>query len=213
MIKVLIADDVELFREGLKKIIEQDCEIKVIACAIDGKEAVKFCDLLRPDVMLMDIRMPQLNGFEAAKLIREKNRVVAILFLTTFYEEDHISNEDKSIADGYVFKDMDQEELTAAIKEAFYRKSAEIKASASEQDLVHEGVSEIGNTSIIDFNLSENQLMLIKLVVEGKKDKEISRFLGIREREVKSMVLKILKKFGLETRLQLANFAIKNDLV
>lgn len=215
-IRVVIADDIALFRNGLKTIIEQDDEINVIGCATNGKEAVELCEKYSPDVVLMDIKMPVMNGIEATKLIKEKNGSIKILILTTFQEDSDISNAIEYGADGYVLKDLEQSELIMVLKNiskglsVFHgnvldnvRKQYQFK---KEPDIFPEKAQN-------NFGLTERELDIVKLIIEGKKNKDIADMLFITEGSVKNMTSKILKKLNLEDRTQLAIFAVKNNLI
>jgi len=215
-IRVVIADDIALFRNGLKTIIEQDDEINVIGCATNGKEAVELCEKYSPDVVLMDIKMPVMNGIEATKLIKEKNCSIKILILTTFQEDSDISDAIEYGADGYVLKDLEQLELIMVVKNiakglsVFHgnvidnvRKQYQFK---KEPDVLPEKAQN-------NFGLTERELEIVKLIIEGKKNKDIADKLFITEGSVKNMTSKILKKLNLEDRTQLAIFAVKNNLI
>ncbi|MCX7749538.1 MAG: response regulator transcription factor [Clostridia bacterium] len=216
MIKVLIAEDIALFRDGLKTIIEQDQEIKVIGCACNGKEAVEQCIKHVPDIVLMDIKMPVLNGIEATRLIKETNSSIRVLILTTFYEDDDMSKAFEFGADGYVLKDLEQDELITTIKNivkglnVFHRRVVD---NVRKQYHSKKETGVASEKSGAEFNLTERELDIIRLIIEGKKNKEICELLFITEGSVKNITSKILRKLNLEDRTQLAIFAVKNGLI
>lgn len=217
IIKVVIADDVALFRNAMKTIIEQDKEISVLACVSNGKEVVEACEMHVPDVVLMDIKMPIMNGIEATKIIKEKDSSIKVLILTTFYEYENISDAFEFGADGYVLKDIDQTELISVIKNVakglnvFQSNIFENvrKQFNSQKSLENAEDNSQQNT----FGLTQKELQLIKLITEGKKNKEIAEQIFITEGSIKNMSSKILRKLNLADRTQLAIFAVKNNLV
>ena len=119
MIKVLIVDDQIILRESLKFIIEQDTDINVVGLAGNGAEAFSLCGKLKPDVVLMDIMMPDCDGVEGTRLIKSKYESIKVIILTTFNDEKNVSRAIKSGADGYVLKDISPEQLILAIKSVF----------------------------------------------------------------------------------------------
>lgn len=203
MIKVLIADDVEIFRDGIKKIIEQDHEIEVIACACNGEEAVVLNSIHKPDIILMDINMPVLDGIEATRIIKEKNSPVKILILTGFYERDNIANALENGADGYLLKDLEQDDLIIGIKQIVN----ELKVDTQPVSVRINKKSSMNES--VGISVGEKQLMLVKMIIEGKKDEEIANWLGETEDHIKSMVSKLMKELGLNSRMELAVYALK----
>lgn len=215
MIKVVIADDIALFRNGLKTIIEQDKEICVVGCACNGEEAVELCRKYTPDVVLMDIKMPVMDGIKATKTIKENDNSIKILILTTFYENNDISDAFEFGADGYVLKDLEQKELISVIKnvanglKVFNSNILENVRKQYNLRKVCEA-AEVNNQN--RFGLTEREHMVVKLIIEGKKNKEIADQMFITEGSVKNLSSKILKKLNLVDRTQLAVFAVKNNL-
>ena len=215
MIRVVIADDIALFRNGIKTLIEQDEEISVIGCACNGKEVVEICEKYAPDVVLMDIKMPEMTGIEATRLIKKKNNMIKILILTTFYENEDISNAFKFGADGYVLKDLEQSELIMVVKNItnglnVFQSNVfdNVRKQYHSQKVSEYFVQEPQNK----FGLKERELEIIQLIIEGKKNRDIAQKTFITEGSVKNIISRILKKLDLEDRTQLAIFAVKNHL-
>lgn len=215
MLRVVIADDQAIIRDGIKLIIEQDMEIKVVGSAVNGIEAFELCGRLLPDLVLMDIVMPLHDGIEGTKLIKEKYKQVKVVILTTYAEEEKISDALQNGADGYVFKDMESDELILSIK-----------SIAKGLKVIHENayctvLKQMSNShnirdnqeNILDHNLTERELEIIKLIVYGKSYKEISSSLFLSEGSVRNAVSTILTKLNLKDRVQLAVFAVKNNIV
>jgi DNA-binding NarL/FixJ family response regulator len=208
MINVLLADDVKIIRSGLKAVLDQDDSINVAGEAENGKEAYEMAMQLKPDVVLMDMRMPDFDGGYGTKKIKEKLRGVKVLVLTTFDDKETVEKAVASGADGYILKEMDNEQIINSIKavagginvfcDNIFRS---IKNSAS-------AVIEPG-----DYDLTEREVDLISLICEGCDNKEIAAKLYIAEGTVRNGISRILEKLGLKDRTQLAVFAIKNNIV
>lgn len=215
MLRVIIADDQAIIRDGIKLIIEQDSEIKVVGSAVNGREAFELCSSLLPDLVLMDMVMPFHDGIEGTKLIKEKYKQVKVVILTTYVEEEKISDALQNGADGYVFKDMESDELILSIK-----------SIAKGLKVMHENaycavLKQMSNSyninnnqeNIMNYNLTERELEIIKLIVYGKSYKEVSSSLFLSEGSVRNAVSAILTKLNLKDRIQLAVFAVKNNIV
>ncbi len=215
-IKVLIADDIMILRQGLKAVLEQNKHIQVVALAENGREAFEKCAVFQPDVVLMDMRMPDYDGTFGIRCIKEKYPNIKVLVLTTFDDEETIENAVNSGADGYILKEMEDEKIIASIKS------------------VHDGISVFGNgvynimrrqiqernSNIhqqkelqnlkIQFTLREQDIL--KLVAGGYDNKEISAALCLAEGTVRNQISKLLEKLNLKDRTQLAVYAVKNGL-
>ena len=210
MIRVIIADDQKIIREGLKFIIEQDEEIKVIGLASNGNEALQLCEKNNADLILLDIVMPELDGIAAAKILKEKYQNIKIIILTTFNEEELVTEALKNGADGYILKDIDSKELIYVIKNTL--KGLKI----FHNDVFEKIVKKIDiqkKTDKLKLNLSEKELEIVKLIVYGKSNKEIASDLNLNEGTIKNIVSSILSKLNLDSRTQLAVFAVNNNLV
>lgn len=207
MIKVLLVDDQTILRESLKFIIEQESEIEVIGCAGNGQEAFDACAVQKPDVVLMDIQMPECNGIEGTKLIKEKYKdSIKVVILTTFDDDENISLALNFGADGYILKSVLPAELILAIRSA---------ASGFEifhKNAVHNVIAKNNSYSALKIDLTERERDVIKLIVYGMNNKEISAKLFLTEGTVKNVITGILEKLQLRDRTQLAVFAIKNNL-
>ena len=205
-----IADDNKIIREGLKFIIEQDEEIKVIGLASNGNEALQLCEKNNADLILLDIVMPELDGIAAAKILKEKYQNIKIIILTTFNEEELVTEALKNGADGYILKDIDSKELIYVIKNTL--KGLKI----FHNDVFEKIVKKIDiqkKTDKLKLNLSEKELEIVKLIVYGKSNKEIASDLNLNEGTIKNIVSSILSKLNLDSRTQLAVFAVNNNLV
>ncbi len=210
MIKVVLADDQKIVREGIKMILSLYDEIEVIAEAENGKELIDLLQDIQPDVILMDIRMPIIGGVEATKIIKQVNKNIKIIILTTFNEDEYIFKAIRNGADGYLLKDVGSEYIVRAIKSAY-------NGGMLLDPEVTTKVIKAFN-SIVDSNeyyiqdnklelLTSRELDVVKLISQGKNNKEISKALFITEGTVKNYVTRILSKLELKSRTELAIYA------
>ncbi|NLV76448.1 MAG: response regulator transcription factor [Tissierellia bacterium] len=204
MIKVLIVDDQALIREGLNMMLSLYEELKVVGEATNGKEAVDLVEEKEIDVVLMDIRMPIMDGVEATRVIKERHPYIKILILTTFNEDEYIFQGLNNGADGYVLKDVSSKELVNSIKSIykgnmlFHGEVAKTIAGAVKGNVNIQREEDIFN------ELTPREMEIARLIGEGKNNKEISKILYITEGTVKNHVTKILDKMDLRDRTQLA---------
>lgn len=215
MIRVLIADDQTMIRNGIKFIIEQDKEIEVVGCASNGREACELCEKLRPDVVLMDIVMPVCDGIEGTRLIKEKCGGTKVLILTTFNEDENVSRALKNGADGFMLKDIETEELLLTLKSI--AKGLRVIHEDAFDAVVKQldsGKKHPEHRSVIpEGHLSEREKTIIQLIVFGKNNREIAGELFLSEGSVRNMISAVLSKLNLKDRTQLAVFAVKNNIV
>ncbi|MCX7922725.1 MAG: response regulator transcription factor [Clostridia bacterium] len=222
MIKVVIADDQKILRETLKYIIEQDGTIEVTGCAANGFEAFDLCEKTSPDVVLMDIKMPECDGIEGTRIIKDKYNFIKILVLTSFDDNENVYKALKTGADGYISKEVDPEDIILALKSIYKG------VSVVQQNILNNIVSDIdhckqtSNESIVKIslnkntakeNLSANEKQIIKMLTEGKNYKEISESLFFSEGSVKNIIKNLLKELNLKSRTQLVAYAIENNLL
>lgn len=214
MIKILIVDDMKIVRECLKMVIESNSGFQVVDCASNGLEAVEMCERHKPDIILMDIIMPKLNGIEAILKIREKNKEVKILVLSTVGDEDNVLKAIKNGADGYVLKDIGVEELILAIQcinkgLSFVHKNA---YSIKRENIFDENNKLSSKKQEVDrvYNdLTKREKSVLELVAEGMSNEEIAATLGISDGRVRNVVSNLISKFMLSSRTQLAVTAVK----
>ncbi len=214
MIKVIIADDSVIVRSGLKDIIEQDNDIEVIGLASNGNEALELCEKSKPDLILMDIKMPECDGVEGTKLIKDKYSSVKVIIVTTFDDDSYVNDAFKNGADGYVLKDISDEDLIRTIKNAVNGFSTVPEKIF--HNFIVKNLTKFKESSSIGCpytgNLTMREKEIIKLIVDGKDNKEIAKNLYLVEGTVRNMVHTILSKLNLKDRTQLAVYAIKNDI-
>ena len=203
-IKVIIVDDQRLMRDGLRLLLELEDGIDVIGEASDGEEGVKLYADLRPDIVLMDIRMPKMTGIEATKKILKADPKARIIILTTFDDDNLIMEGLQAGALGYMLKDLSGEELAAAIQTVMAGGS-QLDARVTRKLLGQITSSQAVNAKKIDSDLlTEREVEILALVAEGFSNPEISRKLFLAEGTVKNYVSGIIQKLDVRDRVQAA---------
>lgn len=216
MINVMIVDDQSIIREGLSMMLSLCPDISVVLEAANGKEAIGKLNELNVDVVLMDIRMPIMNGVEATKIIKEKYPDIKVIILTTFNEDEYIFQGLKNGADGYILKDVKSDEIVKGIKTVY---AGNVLLQPEVAVKVVKAFNSITSTQEnIDYDialgkkfkeLTPRELEIAKLVSKGKSNKEIGEILFITEGTVKNNLTRIMDKLNVRDRTQLA-LAIKN---
>jgi len=211
-IKVMIADDYPMIRKGLKKLLELEDDIEVIAQASDGREAVEFAKSYDPDVILMDINMPELNGLQAIEILKNDGCRSKIIVLTIHEDKEYLFKTLKLGAQGYVLKDAEPEILAEAIRSVVAGQSY-IQANMT-KELVKEfnRVTMMERTKQDENNLTARELEVLELIAEGKINKEIAKELYISEKTVKNHVSNIFRKLKVSDRTQAAIYAFKHNI-
>ncbi len=204
-IKILIADDQKLIREGLKVLLEMDDKFIVIGEASNGQEAVDLYIKLRPDIVLMDIQMPVINGVEAIKKILELNKEAKIIILTTFDDDEYVYEGLKSGALGYILKDTSIEKLSESIK-IIHQGGALIEPSITKKILSELSKIEKGQKQKEDLieELSVREKEILSLIAKGFSNREIADKLFLSVGTVKNYVTNILQKLEVKDRTQAA---------
>ncbi|MBU5437807.1 response regulator transcription factor [Tissierella sp. MSJ-40] len=202
MIKVLIVDDQSLIREGLTMMLNLYDNVFIIGEAANGEDAIKILDTQEVDVILMDIRMPIMDGVEATRIIKEKYPKVKVLILTTFNEDEYIFEGLKNGADGYLLKDIGSEELVKGIQ-TVYEGNVLLQPEVAKKMVGAMGRKKHDNKNIFK-ELTKREYEIALLVGQGKSNKEIGQTLFITEGTVKNHLTKILDKLKLRDRTQLA---------
>lgn len=206
MIKVMIADDQDIVREGLNMILSLHEEIEVVGEASNGEELLAKIERKTPEVVLMDIRMPIMNGIEATKHIKEKYPGIKIVILTTFNEDQYIFEGLQYGADGYLLKDSGSKDLLEAIKSAV-RGDILLNPNITRKVIQALRVqkSETANEEVTRLlsTLTPRELEVTKQVLQGKTNKDISNDLFVTEGTVKNYVSKVLEKMQTNNRSEL----------
>jgi len=211
-IRLLIVDDHTLFRESLRSHMSTVGGFEVVGEAADGKEALQRTTELKPDVVLMDFAMPDLNGLQATRQIKRVNPSVKILILTMYETGQHIQEILRAGASGYILKKSPTQELVSAI-EAVFRGDAFLCPSITKQ-ILGEYLQGTGERETDDKDtLSERELEIVGLIAEGKTNKEIARLLEISVHTVQTHRLNLMKKLDIHDRAQLVRYAIRRGLI
>src|SRR5207244_6606168 len=215
VIRVLIADDQALFRRGLYVVLGTEGGIEVVGEAEDGAEAVAKAEELAPDVVLMDVRMPQVNGIEAARTIRTVSPTAKILMLTVSDEEEDLYEAIKAGANGYLLKEISIEEVADAIRAVVQGQSLISPSMASKlltefNTLVRRAEEK---QQFPAPRLTDRELEVLKLVAQGMSNREIADDLYISENTVKNHVRNILEKLHLHSRMEAVVYAVREKLL
>src|SRR5579863_10442428 len=208
MISVLIADDQDLVREGLRMLLEAEPDLAVAGEAADGSQALAQARLLDPDVILMDVRMPRMNGIEATTLLVQAGARARILMLTTFDLDEYVYQALKAGASGFLLKDATREQLAGAVRAVSAGET--LLAPAITQRLIEDfcrGPAPGGAAADEAGRLSERELGVVRLVAQGRSNAEIAAGLYLSEATVKSHIARILAKLGLRDRVPVAVYA------
>ena len=207
MTRVLIADDHSIVRQGLRMFLSVDPELEIVGEARDGAEAVKLACQLRPDVVLMDLLMPVMDGIKAIAAIRREVPDTEVVALTSVLEDAAIIDAVRAGAIGYLLKDTDSHELCRAIKAAAagqVQLSPQVAARLLREVRTPEKSVEV---------LTEREMEVLLALAQGSSNQEIARALHIAEQTVKTHVSHILAKLGVPSRTQAALYAIRMGLV
>lgn len=207
MIKVLIVDDHSLVRKGIKTMLGIYDDIEVIGEAENGKEALEICEKSLPDVVLMDLIMPEINGIETTKKILENWPTIKVVTLTSFADKKFIEDSLKAGAIGYVLKNISGENLVATIRDAEKGKST---LSSEASDFL---ISNIKKPTVVEYQLTNQEKNILGCLVEGLSNKNIAQRLVLSLSTVKFHVSNILNKLGASSRAEAISIAIKNKLV
>lgn len=209
-IRVMIADDHAVVREGLEMFLtEESDDIEVVGQAKDGLEAVKLAETLTPDVILMDLVMPGIDGIEAARRIKAAGLSSRVVVLTTFIEDDKVREALRVGASGYLLKDVVKEELKAAIHAAVDGRTT---LHPDVQHLLAQQLAAPRTSSPLDV-LTDREVDVLRLIASGKSNKAIAKTLFLSVGTVKGYVSAVLAKLKVHDRTQAALWAVRNGVV
>jgi len=210
MINILIADDHAMVREGLKQVLELDNNIKIVGEAGDGFECLNMMDKLNPDIVLLDINMPRLDGIQVLEFVKQKEISNKIIVLTIHKEIDYLIKVLDIGCDGYVLKDSDSATLRKAVY-AVYEGDGFVEPSLTQ--LLNSNLAKRDVTTDKARKLTKRETEILKCVANGMINREIAEKLDISERTVKNHISNIFRKIDVTDRTQAAVFAIKNKIV
>lgn len=207
----MLVDDHELIREGIKQLIEMEDDINVIAQVGNGDKAIELARKYVPDVILLDINMPETNGIDVLRRLKDLGIKSKVIMLTIHDDREYLLETMKIGADGYILKDSDAEGLVKAIRDVNMGQSYVQPSIASL--LVNKTVKENDNPDIRKINsLTKREYEVLTLIAEGLSNKDIADKLYISEKTVKNHVSSIFRKIDVNDRIQAAIFAFKNNI-
>lgn len=219
MLKVLIADDQHLLLDLMQHMLSDQEDIEVVGTATDGQQVIEMSKQYQPDVVLMDIMMPQLNGIEATKEIKKLDQDVKVLILSSSNREEDVHEAINNGADGYVLKSINEDELVLAVKSVHAHMEVlhhDIRAYAKFA-LASDINKKNGKKTIIvqgfPVELTRQEIQVIKMIVEGLSTGEMARSIHVSEGRLRNIITDVISKLMLKDRTQVAVFALKNNLV
>lgn len=207
-IKILIVDDQTLMRDGLKSVLSLEKDFEVIGTAANGVEAIKLIEKFVPDLVLLDIRMPEMDGVTCIKNIKKIHPELKVIMLTTFNDEEYIIEALANGASGYFLKDIEMEKLIQSIRDCAEGKTIIPHDVALK---LAEGLSRISSnkkktSEQVDLDLTERELELCTMMVQGFTNKQISMMIHISEGTVRNYISNIYNKIGISDRTQAVLF-------
>ncbi len=216
MIKIAIVEDQSLLREMLAKILSQEENFEVTGCLGDGRDVIKLCEETNPDVVLLDIKMPNSDGIHALSKIKERFPKIKCIMLTTFEEEKYIYSALANGADGYIIKDIKTDALIHMIQSVYdglFVVHGSIKEYILQQ--MQRSCEEYKKHSLInkDLDFDSTDLIVLKLLTRGKSNSEIAAEICYSEGTVKNRISRMLEMTGTKDRTQLAIFALQSSVI
>ena len=211
-IRVLIIDDHEIVREGLQTLLSEEADFEVVGSAGDGLSAITLAEAQRPDVIVMDLVMPGLDGIEATRRIIQNNPEARVLVLTTFADDQRVREAIQAGATGYLLKDVLKADLLRALRDA--AKGRPSLHPEVQQHLMREiaGKTSSQEQAPLHTSLTEREIGILRLLAEGRSNKEIATALHLTEGTIKGYVSTIFDKLDVEDRTQAALYAVKHRL-
>lgn len=208
-IRILVVDDHEIVREGLQTLLAEEAHIEVVGAATNGRDGLRMVASTRPDVVLMDLEMPEMDGVEATRRIRQMYPDVNVVVLTSFGDDQRVRDAIQAGAIAYLLKEILKPELMRAIELASQGKPT--LHIVAQQALMRQATTSSASTAHND--LTERERDVLALIAQGRSNKEIAAALHLTEGTVKGYVSAILSKLGVADRTQAALYAVKHGLV
>jgi two-component system response regulator NreC len=209
---VLVVDDHEVVRQGIKMVLETDPELEVVGEAASGEDAIDRVRELRPNVVVMDIGMPGLSGFEATRRIRQSNPEVQVLALTVHDSEAYVFQMLQAGATGYIVKRAPAVEVIQAVKRA-YRGEAVLHPSVAKL-LIRDYLSRVEKGEEASYDtLSDREREILKLIAEGKTNREMADLLYLSVKTVQAHRANLMRKLGMHDRTELVKYAIRKGII
>ena len=213
MIRILLADDHALFRQGVKSLLAAEADMQVVGEARNGGEAVELASELRPDVVLVDIGMPGLSSFEAARQIKKLRPETRVLFLTMFDDEDYLVESMEAGASGYLLKDSPITQLVSAVREVARGGSSLSPRMLSQLVDDFRGRLKGGGSQPRFATLTVREREVLKTLAEGQTVKEIAGDLGLSVKTVEAHKFNLMRKLDIHNKAQLVHYAIQKKII
>ncbi|MDD2485436.1 MAG: response regulator transcription factor [bacterium] len=212
-IRLLIADDHPLMREGIQRVLSEAGDISVIGVAKNGMDAVEMARSLDPDVIIMDISMPELSGVEATRQIKKECPRVAVLILTVYQDNEHIFEAIKAGASGYILKDIVAERLVEAVRMASVGEALVEPTIASKLLEEFSNISNYREAANVFDELTTREIEILQAIADGHGNKDVAASLFISEKTVKNHLSNIFKKLQVNDRTQAVLLALRRGLI
>lgn len=209
-VNILLADDHKMVREGIRCLLENVPEFNVVGEAADGYECISLVNKTKPNIVLLDIDMPDMNGIEALRVIKEQKMICKVIMLTRHNEIDYLMKALEIGCDGYILKESSFDTLKKAIFKVY---SGDKYIEPNMMPLLNANMQEKSNVKKKISELTRREIDVLKMIASGAFNKEIALTLNISERTVKNHVSNIFKKIEVSDRTQAAVFAIKNGII
>lgn len=209
-VNILLADDHRMVREGIRYLLENVPEFNVVGEAADGYECISLVNKTKPNIVLLDIDMPDMNGMEALRVIKEQKMICKVIMLTRHNEIDYLMKALEIGCDGYILKESSFETLLKAIFKVY---SGNNYIEPNLMSLLNANLEEKSNVKKRISELTKREIDVLKMIASGAFNKEIASTLNISERTVKNHISNIFKKIQVSDRTQAAVFAIKNGII
>ena len=212
-LRILLADDHTVVRDGLRALLEREADMKVVAEAADGQESVRLAEAEVPDVVVMDLAMPHMNGMEATRRILSANPRVGVVILSMHQDESYVLGSLKAGAKGYLLKDSMRNEVLQAIRAVYQGRSFLTRKVAR---ILHEDyVSQLEQRGLEDRYdlLSDREREVLQLIAEGRSNKEVANLLNISLTTVETHRAHVLQKLGIHTVAELILYAVRKGII
>ncbi|WP_456275997.1 response regulator [Bacillus sp. AK128] len=208
MIKVVLADDQDLIRGSLRIVLQSESDIEVVGMAANGAEAIDLCKQFQPHIVLMDIHMPEVNGIEATKQIKEQWPTIKVVMLTTFHEMNYVREAMKAGAEGYLLKAMQPEDLASSIRLVY--KGGTLIPQEIAKMMVAEWTGDLSSNAPVQnaieikprYGMTNREMEVLRLIVAGSDNRQIASKLYLSEGTVKNYISSIYSKLGVTDRIQ-----------
>lgn len=213
MIKVVLADDHSIVRKGLRAVLEEEPGLQVAAEAANGREAVRACAELQPNVAVVDIAMPQLNGIEAAAQIQKASPATSVIMLSMYSDETYIMRALTAGAKGYLLKDTAEEDVLPAVRAVIQGKSFFSPAIA--KTLLEDYVRYLRQRKLVDTYdlLTEREREVLQLLAEGKSNKEVAGMLNLSLSTIETHRTNLMQKLNLHSTAEIVLYAVRKKII